>query len=77
MTDHTPPEFDRVPTFFSASNANPTPPEPKALGIIILAMIIGWPTFIAAAFGLVSPLVAVAVWAALVVGMVGWALVAK
>ena len=61
---------------------DPTPsrmsaPEPKALGIIILAMIIGWPTFIAAAFGLVSPLVAVAVWAALVVGMVGWALVAK
>ena len=77
MTDHTPPEFDRVPTFFSASNANPTPPKPSVLAPVIIGIIIFWPTFIAAAFGLVSPLVAVAVWAALVAGMVGWALVAK
>ena len=39
MTNHTPPEFDRVPTFFSASAANPTPP--KVNGALVFGFI-GW-----------------------------------
>lgn len=43
MTDHTPPEFDRVPTFFSASAANPTPPKVNgALSWGLALMAFGW-----------------------------------
>ena len=70
MTDRRPyPEFDRAPR-------HPAP-KPSALALVIIAIIIGWPTFIAAAFGLVSPITAAVVWAVLTAGLVGFALVAK
>ena len=68
MTDRRPyPEFDRAP---SRLEYRP-PAQLKA------AIIIGWPVFIAAAFGLVSPITAAVVWAVLTAGLVGFALVAK
>ena len=50
---------------------------PSRLAPVILAILIGWPVFIATAFGLVSPLTAAGVWAVLVAGIVGWIMVAR
>lgn len=42
-TDHTPPDFDLPPSFFSASAANPTPPKVNgALSWGIGLMAFGW-----------------------------------